>query len=275
MAVGRRGGRSRNHCRHRVVPGRPALRFIDPPNAVPCLAFAGHLRAPDRINVSTFRPDVDGWHRWPNGSIDNVVTPWGDDVMSLELGSSGHAFEVYAFDEGGKQVGMAATDADGSGAAVRFTPRYKAEYSLRVRSKSGGSFHVAALGAWLRQYRERGSIMFPGDGTEWLTVGAWENGRRAEYSSCGPNSMTQKPDVVAPVPFASRERLTPFGGTSAAAPQAAALAALYWSRFPLATVAEVKAALRSAAEDVAAHGLDDESGWGLLRLPPVPRKVQK
>ena len=87
--------------------------------------------------------------------------------------------------------------------------------------------------------------------------------------------MTQKPDVVAPVPFASRERSTPFGGTSAAAPQAAALAALYWSRIPHASVAEIKAALRTSAEDVATPGVDDESGWGLLHLPPVHRKPQR
>ena len=56
----------------------------------------------------------------------------------------------------------------------------------------------------------------------------WRSGPRAsratpEYSSCGPNSLRPKPDVVAPVPFASLWRPRPFGGTSAAAPQAAAL----------------------------------------------------
>ncbi len=253
-------------------PTHHALNTIAGDNML-CVACAGNLAK--RHWAGRFQPDADGWHRWPNGSIDNVVTPWGDDVVSLELSSSGHAFEVYAFDEGGKQVGWAASLPAGSGAAVRFTPRYKAQYSLRVRSKTGGSFHVAALGAWLGQHRERSSIAFPGDGSEWLTVGAWENGRRAKYSSCGPNSITQKPDVVAPVPFASRERSTPFGGTSAAAPQAAALAALYWSRFTNATVAEVKAVLRTSAEDVATPGVDDESGWGLLHLPPVHRKPQR
>jgi subtilisin family serine protease len=232
-----------------------------------CVACAGNLAK--RHWSGQFTPDAVGWHRWPNGSIDNDVTPWGDDVVSLELSATRGTFEVLAFDEGGKQVGRATTPAGNCGAALRFMPRYKAKYSVRLRSTTGGSFHLAALGSWLAQHQPSGSILFPGDGCKWLTIGAWEHGRRAEYSSCGPNSAEQKPDLVAPVPFFSRERVQPFSGTSAAAPQAAGLAALYWSRYPNATVAEVKAALRSAAQDVATPGIDDESGWGLLRLPPL------
>jgi Subtilase family len=232
-----------------------------------CVACAGNLAK--RHWSGRFNPDAAGWHRWPNGSIDNEVTPWGDEAVSLELSVPRGSFEVFAFDEGGKQIGRSTMSANSCGTAVRFAPRYKAKYSVRVRSTSGGLFHISALGSWLVQYRERGSIMFPGDGAEWLTVGAWENGHRADYSSCGPNSLMQKPDLVAPVPFASRERPQPFSGTSAAAPQAAGLAALYWARYPNATVSDMKAAMRSAAEDVATPGVDDESGWGLLRLPAV------
>jgi subtilisin family serine protease len=76
-----------------------------------------------------------------------------------------------------------------------------------------------------------------------------------------------KPDFVAPVPFASAWRPKPFGGTSAAAPQAAALAALVWSRHPDRTAAEVRSALRSAALDLLTPGHDWETGYGLVRLP--------
>jgi subtilisin family serine protease len=232
-----------------------------------CVACAGNLAK--RHWSGRFRPDADGWHRWPDGSIDNEVTPWGDDVVSLELSATNGSFEVLTFDEGGKPVGRSGMKDSDCGTAVRFTPRFKAKYSVRVRSTTGGSFHLCALGSWLGQYRERGSITFPGDGAAWLTLGAWEKGHRADYSSCGPNSLTQKPDLVAPVPFVSRERQQPFGGTSAAAPQAAGLAAVYWSRHPNATASEVKAALRQAAEDVGDPGIDYESGWGLLRLPSL------
>jgi subtilisin family serine protease len=87
------------------------------------------------------------------------------------------------------------------------------------------------------------------------------------YSSCGPNSRRPKPDFVATVPFASTWRSKPFTGTSAAAPQAAALAALVLSRHPDWTPAQVREALRRAAVDLAPPGHDDETGYGQLRLP--------
>jgi subtilisin family serine protease len=88
-----------------------------------------------------------------------------------------------------------------------------------------------------------------------------------EYSSCGPNSRLPKPDFVAPVPFPGVGRTKPFTGTSAAAPQAAALAALLLSRHPDWTPAQVRAALQQAAVDIDPPGHDAETGYGLLRLP--------
>src|SRR5438128_2194390 len=81
------------------------------------------------------------------------------------------------------------------------------------------------------RFDRRGSIPFPADGPEFLAIGALEQtGRRAVYSSCGPNSAAPKPDFVALVPVLTACRGKPFAGTSAAAPQAAALAALCLSR---------------------------------------------
>ena len=56
---------------------------------------------------------------------------------------------------------------------------------------------------------------------------------------------------------------------TAAAPQAAGLAALYWSRHPKLSATEVRHALCNAARDVLAPGHDPESGYGLMRLPPI------
>src|SRR5262249_43146347 len=114
----------------------------------------------------------------------------------------------------------------------------------------------------------RGSIPFPGDGPEVIAVGAVDaDGRRLAYSSCGPNSRQPKPDVVAPVPFPSVWRPKPFSGTSAAAPQAAALAGLWWSRHPDWTANQVRAALRTSARDLGRPGHDFETGYGLVMLP--------
>src|SRR5207253_1523107 len=97
----------------------------------------------------------------------------------------------------------------------------------------GRPFHLVALGGSLRYTTVHGSICFPGDGSEVIAVGAVSaDGRRVAYSSCGSNTGRPKPDLVAEVPFPTLCRTRPFAGTSAAAPQAAAVAALWWSRHP-------------------------------------------
>ena len=92
-------------------------------------------------------------------------------------------------------------------------------------------------------------------------------GNRLDYSSCGPNSTKPKPDFVGLIPFPCSSRERPFAGTSAAAPQGAALAALMWSRYPEWTAAQIREALQAAALDINAPGHDWETGFGLMRLP--------
>ncbi len=120
----------------------------------------------------------------------------------------------------------------------------------------------------MEDYTPGGSIPFPGDGAGVVSIGAVDGaGKRLSYSSCGPNSTCPKPDFVGLVPFPSFCRQRPFAGTSAAAPEAAALAALCWSRNPAWSPLEVRAALKRAALDLSAPGHDWETGYGLIRLP--------
>ncbi len=95
-------------------------------------------------------------------------------------------------------------------------------------------------------------------------------GRKWWYSACGPNSPRPKPDLVAVIPFPSLWRERPFTGTSCAAPQAAGLAALMWSRHPNWTAKQVRAALQRSARDLNTPGHDCETGYGLLCLPSQP-----
>ena len=73
-------------------------------------------------------------------------------------------------------------------------------------------------------------------------------------------------------PGAVRQLLAarPFGGTSAASPQAAALAALVWSRHPDWTAEHVRGSLVRAAVHTGPGRHDSETGYGRVHLPVDP-----
>ncbi len=245
---------------------------------VMCFASAGNVA--ERHWFGEFVPNDSGWHCWKDAVTRNVLKPLSDDRVSVEFyGSVRSAYEIQVIHEPtGKVVGKAALQMKArkswGRAHVRFEPVPDSTYSLRVRclqdragSKSE-AFHVVVLGAALETTTSRGSIPFPGDGATVYAVGAVDaQKRRASYSSCGPNSNLPKPDFVATVPFPSLCRQHPFSGTSAAAPQAAGLAALLWSHNPDWTPRQVHQKMRETALDLGPPGHDYDTGYGLIRLP--------
>jgi subtilisin family serine protease len=246
---------------------------------VMCFASAGNVA--ERHWVGEFAPNDSGWHCWKDAVTRNVLKPWGDARVSVEFyGSVRSAYEIQVIHEPtGKVVGNTALQMKAGKswgrAPVRFEPVPDSTYSLRVRclqhragSKSE-AFHVVVLGAALEITTSRGSIPFPGDGATVYAVGAVDaQKRRASYSSCGPNSNLPKPDFVATVPFPSLCRQHPFSGTSAAAPQAAGLAALLWSHNPDWTPHQIHQKMRETALDLGPPGHDYDTGYGLIRLLP-------
>jgi hypothetical protein len=155
------------------------------------------------------------------------------------------------------------------GVSARFTPDPGTGYRLRVEHASGepSPFRLTVLGAEMEYGTRSNSIAFPAENTRVLAAGAVDADlRRLPCSGCGPAGA--KPDLVGRVPFPSAWRREPFGGTSAAAPQLAGLAALVRCRHPDWAAARVEDFLRRAARDLGEPGADAETGHGLIRLPP-------
>jgi subtilisin family serine protease len=241
------------------------------------LFFASAGNTAQRHWCGLYRPDDAGWHCWRDDSADNTLTPWGKERVAVELyGPTQGSFELSIYNRAtGDLIGRSALVVDATKtcgrAVVRFEPEVDTTYQVKVRCASAQrmeAFHLVVLGGSLEHTTSRGSIPFPGDGADVLAVGAVDTeNRRVYYSSCGPNSRLPKPDFVATVPFPSVCREKPFAGTSAAAPQAAGMAALVWSSRPNWSAAQVTRALRSAALDLGPAGHDHETGYGLIRLP--------
>jgi subtilisin family serine protease len=251
------------------------VRILGPGNrAGDMLCFASAGNTARRHWTGVFHDGGDGFHEWRSGLKDNRVRPWSSERVSIELCCAGSCrYRVQVYDDGAAaELGHSTSGGKSNcGAAiVRFVPESGHRYQVRVRLDSGTAqpFHLVALGGDLDCAMASGSIPFPGDGPEVVAVGAVdEEGRRLPYSSCGPNSGKPKPDLVAEVPFSTLWRERPFSGTSAAAPQAAGLAALCWALHPDWSADQIREALRRWARDLGPAGHDFETGWGLIGLP--------
>jgi subtilisin family serine protease len=245
------------------------------PGDMLCFASAGNTA--ERHWVGDYLQAKDAHHDWRDGVSSNRVRPWGSDRVSIELyAPPGSArFEVSVSDAAtGAVIGKTAslTAGERSTAVVRFDPDSRRTYAVRVRrlADGPGRFHLVALGADLEIATAKSSVAFPADGPEVIGVGAVdEDGRRLSYSSCGPNSAHPKPDMVAPVPFMTFCRARPFAGTSAAAPQAAGLAAVFWSEHKSWSAGDIGRQLLDASSDLGPPGPDFETGYGRIRLPKI------
>jgi subtilisin family serine protease len=234
-------------------------------------ASAGNLA--QRHWHGTFQDDGQRFHRWKAERTENTIRPWGGQSVSVEVtGPAGSRYRLAVLDDRGRSVGeeqtLAARGVHGS--AIRFLPETGLAYRARVEliDGTGGDFRFIVLGGDLEIATADGCLVFPGDGKKILTVGAvTAAGDRLACSSSGVQATPIKPDCVAPVPYPSRIRETPFSGTSAATPQAAALAALLWSREPKANAATIGDMLRKNCVDLGPPGPDVDTGFGRVRLP--------
>lgn len=172
------------------------------------------------------------------------------DILSNSWGS-----DIQGFSDGNIQVALnnARTGGrNGKGTIIVF---------------SSGNFQLAWHG-----------VAFPGNQLNNITVGAINNqGGIWDYSSSGPEM-----DLVAPSGALNntgnvtttdwmygngvdpQDYTTTFGGTSAAAPQVAGVAALMLSVNPNLTEPQVRAKLQQTATDMGTGGFDNRFGYGRL-----------
>jgi subtilisin family serine protease len=238
------------------------------------LGFAAAGNVAERHWAGAFQDDGRHFHQWETGRADNALAPWGSSPISIELTHPpAAAYRVHVLDAADHTgVGQVCRLPAGGigGCAVRFQPTVGHRYMIRVEHVAGsaGELRLVVLGGTLELHNAKGSMVFPADGSSMLAVGAVDRaGAHQSYSCCGGgNCSTLKPDFVAPVPVATAIRPVPFSGTSAAAPQAAGLAALLWSKHANCTAAQVRERLRKFCLDVGEPGPDFETGCGLIHL---------
>jgi subtilisin family serine protease len=216
-----------------------------------------------------------GLHEWRPGVVDNPIISEGKGAIRVSLLHPRRVeWEMLVFEgDSSEPLDRKRCDpkAELPAVALTFTPKEGKSYRLRLRllGDKAGALHCIARPGRLGIRIRRGSICsFPADSPAVLTVGAVDwSGRRAAYSACGPARTAHKPEMVAPVPFPTLRRPEGFHGTSAAAPQVAAVAALRWGQMPRPTPRKVREALIGSLRSLGKGGYSPETGLGRLALP--------
>ena len=161
------------------------------------------------------------------------------------------------------------------------------DYGIAVSSWDARSrmLKIWSLNHDFEEYSVAGnSIGSPADARGAMSVGAvhydyYDLGWIADYSSRGPTTDGRfKPELVAPsgvstVSYGGSEDFYGYTGTSAAAPHVAGAAALIKSVNPSYSRTQLWNALVAATVDIGDRGRDNDSGYGKLVLPVLPREL--
>ena len=251
--------------------------------------------------------DEDGWHEFGHSrlGIANEALPvrlnqgktveitlawndWGDNPLQPIASSD---YELVLFDPSGTEISRSAAQRDGIGAPLQrltFSPRFDGNYEIRIRRDPTTTqrhtltlFTIGEDVALKANVAPESSLGLPGDAQSVLTVGAVHvtTGHLVPYSSRGPTADGRiKPDLssYSYVSVASPD-YGPygFGGTSAAAPHVAGMAALLLSLPNQAeiSVEELETQLTAFAVDRGLPGTDTTWGEGIAQLPPLQVRI--
>ncbi|MCO4781775.1 MAG: S8 family serine peptidase [Candidatus Cloacimonetes bacterium] len=125
------------------------------------------------------------------------------------------------------------------------------------------------------------SILFPGNSSEVITIGALKGSEIASFSSIGSDSL-QKPDFVmqgyrAYSLMRKRNGQIDYGyqsGTSMAAPKFSAMVALMLQLDPFLKFDEIYSLIQNSSQDLGNEGYDSVYGWGNPNMLEVIQQVK-
>lgn len=238
------------------------------------------------------------------GGASDAVLQWSD-----EYRSSANDYDLYILNSTGTKIVDSSTDyQDGRQAPLEYigyvargeriviwkdgvaAPRYlrlSCTNSPLKYATAGQAIGHASTGSCIGVGATDATLAAPGAFTK--------SSRLEDYSSDGPRRMFYRPDgsPFTPGDFSATGGLTinvpsltagdggktsvpgfkSFYGTSAAAPAAAGIAALVWSKDPGLTNAQVRTILESSCIDIEDPGYDLNSGFGILMADQALQQV--
>ena len=221
-------------------------------------------------------PDGDGWHNF-SGNDDTInIGVYSEDELSVILswwGSPSQDFELCLYEESfGNLVKIECSNNHQPETEPYEIIEHEFENSttahIRIEKYNADkdvNFQLFSRNHYFDEYAvAESSILIPADAAGSLSVGAvnYSNDRLESYSSQGPTLDGRiKPDITAPTRVSTATYGTnSFGGTSAAAPHVAGLAALVMQKYPNATADQIQFLLESTVES--RHAKSNKDGTG-------------
>ncbi|MBN2548318.1 MAG: S8 family serine peptidase [Anaerolineales bacterium] len=239
-------------------------------------------------------PDSDGWHNWPNGSEllemtirSSVGDGFVNAYLSWDLAGGNADYDLYLYDSSVTELQKSNNGGNNYESLYRANTGASTTWYFAIRRVSGATAELELFdhngGAWATAYQTAANSTDSPSNCTWshnvVVIGAVDWGVYGgagpsiqSYSSRGPtNDGADNLNLVAPTNTTTFAYSGSFGGTSAAAPNAAGTAAAFWSDQDQLSSWSIRWLLERMAfaiKDWGADGYDHTFGYGGIVLHP-------